>query len=245
MSSDRAIPDRRSAQAAIEEFSSEGIEAVERAVLFRRSVRGFLPDPVPAPLLDRLFALAQSTPSNCNVQPWRTYVASGAARNRVRAALLKAASEGVPGNPDFERGAKFTGVYRELQMECAVALYSEMNIGRDDRAGRVRASLRNYELFDAPHVAFIGMSKDFGTTVALDVGMYVQTLMLLMTAHGIASCPMGSLRHYPDIIRGELDVPEDIGILCGICFGYEDVAVPANRTRTTRARVSENVRFEE
>jgi nitroreductase len=243
MLSDQTIPDRRSVQAAIEEFSSEGIEAVERAVLIRRSVRGFLPDRVPLPLLERVFAIAQSTPSNCNVQPWRVYVASGAARDRVRAALLRAVSEGVPSNPDFERGAKFTGVYRELQMECALALYSEMDISRDDRAGRARASLRNFELFDAPHVAFIGMSKEFGTTVALDVGMYVQTLMLLMTAHGIASCPMGSLRHHPDVVRDEFDVPEDIGILGGICFGYEDVSVPANRTRTPRALVSDNVRF--
>lgn len=245
MSIDRTIPDRRSAQEAIERFTAEGIEAVERAVLTRRSVRGFLPDPVPRPLLDRIFALAQSAPSNCNVQPWRVYVASGAARNRVQAALAGAVSAGVPGNPEFERGAKFTGVYRELQMECALALYSEMNVSLDDRAGRDRASFRNFELFDAPHVAFIGMSQEFGTTVALDVGMYVQTLMLLMTAHGIASCPMGSLRRYPDIVREELDVPEDIGILCGICFGYEDVAVPANRTRTTRAPVSDNVQFRE
>jgi nitroreductase len=243
MSSDRTIPDRRSAQAAVEKFSAEGIEAVERAVLARRSVRGFLPDPVPAPLMERIFALAQSTPSNCNVQPWRAYVASGAARDRVQAALARAVGEGLAENPDFERGAKFTGVYRKLQVECALALYSEMNISRDDREGRARASFRNFELFDAPHVAFIGMSKDFGTTVALDVGMYVQTLMLLMTAHGIASCPMGSLRQYPDIVRREFDVPEDIGLLCGICFGYEDVSVPANRTRTTRTPVSGNVRF--
>jgi len=243
MFSDQTIPDRRSAQGKIEKFSPESIEAVERAVVSRRSVRGFLPDPVPMALLERIFALAQSTPSNCNVQPWRVYVASGAARDRVRAALAGAVSAGVPGNPEFDRGAKFTGVYRELQMECAMALYSEMDVTLDDRAGRARASLRNYELFDAPHVAFIGMSKAFGTTVALDVGMYVQTLMLLMTAHGIASCPMGSLRHHPDIVRGQLDVPDDIGILCGICFGYEDVAVPANRTRTTRSSVSENVRF--
>jgi nitroreductase len=245
VSSDETVPDRHSAQTAISKFDSEGIEAIERAVLTRRSVRGFSPDPLPAPLVSRIFALAQSAPSNCNVQPWRAYVASGAARDRLRAALVRAVSEGARAEPDFERGAKFTGSYRELQVECAVALYSEMNIQRDDEAGRARASLRNYELFDAPCVAFIGMSKEFGTTVALDVGMYVQTLMLLMTAHGIASCPMGSLRNFPDSVRDEFDVPEDIGILCGICFGYEDVAVPANRTRTSRSKVSDNVRFRE
>ena len=245
MLSDEAIPDRDSAQAPIDAFDAAGVAAVERAVLSRRSVRGFSQRPVPEPLLRRIFSLAQSAPSNCNVQPWRVYVASGAARERVRAALLQAAGEGDPGNPDFERGSKFTGVYRELQVECALALYAEMEIERNDRQGRARAALRNYELFDAPHVAFIGMSKEFGTTVTLDVGMYVQTLMLLMTAHGIASCPMGSLRHYPEIVRAEFDVPEEIGILCGVCFGYEDVGVPANRTRTSRSEVDDNVLFRE
>ena len=80
-----------------------------------------------------------------------------------------------------------------------------------DREGRARAGLRNFQLFDAPHVAFIGMSKEFRTTVALDVGMYVQTLMLLMAANGIGSCPMGSLRNYPDIVREEFGVPDDVG----------------------------------
>ena len=79
--------------------------------------------------------------------------------------------------------------------------------------------------------------------MALDVGMYVQTLMLLMAANGIGSCPMGSLRNYPDIVRDEFGVPDDVGILCGLCFGYEDLAEPANRTRTTRSDVSDNVLF--
>ena len=243
MKTDEILPDRRAEQTAIRALDPQGVLAVERTILQRRSVRGFLPDPVPEPLLARIFALAQSAPSNCNVQPWRVYVASGGARDRLRAAFLEAASRGVPGRPDFDRGAKFTGIYRELQVDCAVALYSEMSIDRDDREGRLRAALRNYEFFDAPHVAFVGMSKEFGTTVALDVGMYVQTLMLLMAAHGIASCPMGSLRQYPEIVRAEFDVSEEVGILCGVCFGYEDVAVPANRTRTDRCEVSTNVQF--
>ena len=243
MTSAEPIPERAGAQTSIEAFEPAGIEAVERAVLRRRSVRGFRPQRVPEPLLRRIFTLAQSAPSNCNVQPWRVYLASGGARDRVREALVSAASSGVTGDPDFERGSKFEGIYRELQVECALALYAEMGVERRDREGRARASLRNYELFDAPHVAFVGMSKQFGTTVALDVGMYAQTLMLLMAAHGIASCPMGSLRHYPGIVREQLAVPEEIGLLFGLCFGYEDVAVPANRTRVGRSPIDGTVFF--
>lgn len=237
------LPDRLASQTAIEPFEPTAIEAIERAILTRRSVRGFTQTPVPDALMQRIFALAQAAPSNCNVQPWRVYVASGEARNRLRDALVGAASSGGHGEPDFEHGSKFTGVYRKHQVECAVALYSELGIGRDDRDARVAASLRNFEFFDAPHVAFIGMSKEFKTTVALDVGMYVQTLMLLMTAHGIGCCAMGSLRHYPQIVRDEFGVPQDVGLLCGLSFGYEDTDHVANRTRTTRAELGDNVTF--
>ncbi len=219
---------------------ASGLEAVMRA---RRSVRGFLPDPVPESTLRRVFQLAQVAPSNCNVQPWRVYVASGSSRDRIRAALVEVA--GQPGRPDFDRGADFKDEYRRHQVECAVALYKELGIERRDVEGRKRAFMRNYELFDAPHVAFVGMHKSFGSSVVVDVGIYLGHLMLALTAHGIASCPMGSLRSYPDVVRRELQVPEDIGILVGVCFGYENPAEAANRTRTTREPLSANVTFHE
>jgi nitroreductase len=232
---------------AVEESSSERarlVEALEEVVRERRSVRGFLPTPVPAETLRQVFASAQLAPSNCNVQPWRSYVASGKTRERVRQLLLERVDAQLPPAYDFRDGKNgFEGDYRRLQVECAVALYSEMGVGRDDRAGRWRAARRNFELFDAPHVVFVGMSKSFGVQVALDVGIYLQTLMLSMTAHGIACCPQGALRNHPSVVREVFDVPEDIGILCGISFGYEDTSVPANRTRVPRSPLSANVTF--
>jgi nitroreductase len=216
---------------------------VEEALQTRRSVRGFLDKPIPPEILTKIFEMAQLAPSNCNIQPWHVYVASGEARDRIRAALIKNATSGVAPNPDFTYPGKFEGLYRQRQVECAVALYNQMGIARDDGPGRLRAALRNYELFDAPHVAFIGMYRDFGVTVALDVGIYLQSLMLAMTAHGVASCSQGSMRSYPDVVRAEFNVPDNIGILVGISFGYEDASVAANRTRTTRAPLGENVIF--
>lgn len=217
--------------------------SVEEAIRTRRSVRGFLDRPVPQEILQRVFELAQQAPSNCNIQPWHAFVASGAARDRIRAALLERVTKGVPPNADFDYPGKFEGVYRRRQVECAAEMYGKMGIAREDSAGRLRAGLRNFELFDAPHIAFLGMPRTFGTAVALDVGAYMQTLMLAMTAHGIASCPQGSMRNYPDVVRAEFGIPEDIGILVGISFGYEDASVPANQTRTTRAALGENVIF--
>ncbi len=213
------------------------------AVYARRSVRGFLDKPVPAEILERIFTIAQQTPSNCNIQPWKSFVASGKTRDRIRERMIRAVTIGEARRPDYDYPGKFVGEYRDRQVKCAVAMYNRMNIGRDDQEGRAKAALRNFELFDAPHVVFIGMYKEFGTTVALDVGMYAQTLMLAMRAHGIGSCAQGSMRYYPDIVREEFGLSEEIRILFGISFGYEDPNVPANATRTTRESISESVTF--
>lgn len=209
----------------------------------RRSVRGYLPDPVPQAVLDEVFGLAQLAPSNCNIQPWKVFVASGAMRDELRRRMVEHVTKGDPMLPDYEHMPNFEGIYRKRQVDCAVELYNNMGIGRDDRAGRMRASLRNFELFDAPHVVFIGMERQFGVTVAIDVGMYIQSLMLAMTAYGIGSCAQGSMRYYPQDVRDLFAEPDSTAILCGISFGYEDTSVAANRTRVGRESLSENVRF--
>lgn len=210
----------------------------------RRSVRGFLEKPVPDDVLKEVFALAQLAPSNCNIQPWKVFVASGAVRDELRRRMVEKVTAGVPIEPDFEPNAgKFEGVYRQRQVDCAVELYNNMGITRHDKEGRMRAQLRNFELFDAPHVVFIGMERVFGTTVAMDVGMYIQSLMLAMTAYGIGSCAQGSMRYYPQDVREVFGEPDSTVIMVGISFGYEDPEVAANRTRIDRVPVEESVAF--
>ncbi|MDY6841240.1 MAG: nitroreductase family protein, partial [Pseudomonadota bacterium] len=171
------------------------------AVTSRHSVRGYLPDPVPAGTLEQVFEIAQQAPSNCNTQPWKVYVASGEVKDRLRDQFLERLDQGVAGQPDFPYDPTWEGEYRQRQVDCAVALYNEMGIARNDKPGRLRAVRRNFELFDAPHIAFLGMDRNFGATISLDVGIYAQTLMLTMHAFGISSCAMGSMRTYPDLVR--------------------------------------------
>ena len=218
---------------------------VEVAIRTRRSVRGFTSRRVTAETMKHVFGLAQLSPSNCNIQPWRIFVASGAARDRLRQAMIEQVVRGTPPNPDFEYPDRFDEPFRKHQIACAVTLFTEMGIGRDDKPGRNRALLRNFELFDAPHVAFLGMTKQFKEPVALDLGIYLQTLMLAMTASGVACCPQGSMRNYPDIVRREFGISHEIGILVGLSFGYEDPSVAANRTRIVRSPLGENVVFKE
>ena len=216
------------------------VEAVSK----RRSVRGFLDKEVPQQVINRIFEIAQQAPSNCNVQPWKAYVASGELKESLKKKMYENTTNRVSPNPDYSYTNSFENEYRTRQVECAVALYSKMGIGREDKEGRMRAVLRNFEFFDAPYIAFIGMDPSFGTTVAVDVGMWAQTLMLTMVAFGLHSCPMGTMRNYPDLVRQAFDVEDGTKILFGISFGYEDSALPANETRTTRDATSSNVVFQ-
>lgn len=219
-------------------------QSLADALRSRRSVRGFLDKPVPEETLKQIFELAQLAPSNCNIQPWKVFVASGEVRDELRRRMVEKVTAGVPMEPDFEPNAgKFSGVYRQRQVDCAVELYNNMGIARDDKSGRMRAQLRNFELFDAPHVVFIGMEREFGPTVALDVGMYIQSLMLAMTAHGVGSCAQGSMRYFPNDVREIFGEPASTAILVGISFGYEDPEVAANRTRVGRAPLADSVAF--
>jgi len=228
---------------AAETVATDSDMSLIDAVYARRSVRGYLDKEVPQEVLNRIFEIAQQTPSNCNVQPWKMYIASGELKEKLKKQMYENTASGVAPNPDYPYRSNFENEYRTRQVECAIALYSKMGIGKDDKEGRMRAVLRNFEFFDAPYVGFIGMNPDFGTTVAVDVGMFAQTLMLTMVAFGLHSCPMGTMRNYPDLVREAFDIQDATKILFGMSFGYEDSAVPANQARTTRDDISTNIVF--
>ncbi|MBX9656523.1 nitroreductase [bacterium] len=216
---------------------------LEETIRDRRSVRGFHPDrQVPRDVLIDAIKLAQHSPSNCNVQPWEVFIASGAARDRLRNDLVQAVESGMPPSASSPMDT-FINEHRKRQIACAAEMYGKMGIDRGDGAGRMRAHLRNFELFDAPHVAIVCMRKEFGVGVALDVGMWVQTFLLALWSRGIGSCAQATLRFYPDIVAKVLSIPDELQILCGISFGYEDPDVPANQARQTRIPIESNVHF--
>jgi nitroreductase len=217
--------------------------SVDEAILQRRSVRGFLPREVPQPVLDEVFAIAQRAPSNCNVQPWVPHVVSGAALARLGAALVAAGERAEPIAPDWPAESKFDGVYRARQVDAAVQLYGAMGVERADLVGRRAAYVRNLAFFGAPHAVFIFMPHPFDTREATDIGMYAQTLMLTMTARGIATCAQGALGLYPGIVREMLGLPAAQRLLFGVSFGYEDPHDKANAARVGRAPSTEAVRF--
>jgi hypothetical protein len=220
----------------------------DRAQLFaeivdsRKSARGFKPEPVPQALLDQVFGVALRAPSNCNTQPWQTHVASGDKLEALRKRLPEAFMKGEF-TMDFPYDGKYEGVYKERQYASAEALYSAMGIAREEKDKRNVAFMRNFTFFEAPHVAFLFLPEPFGLREACDLGMYAQTLMLSMVAHGLACCPQTALSFLAGQVREELDIDAGNRLLFGISFGFEDESHPANRCRTDRAGLADLTHF--
>lgn len=210
----------------------------------RHSVRSFLPEPVPEDVLRAVVDEAQLAPSNCNTQPWFVHIVSGEARDVLSVALL-AADEAGHSTPDFpfEQDA-FSGVHFDRLRAQGAAYYEAIGVPREARDLRRDASLRNLQFFEAPHVALLFM-PDTGNSVRVagDIGMYGQTFLLSLTAHGLGGIPQTMLGMYADTIREVLSIDPSQKMLFGISFGYPDRDHAANRYRIAKAPISETVTF--
>lgn len=221
---------------------SDTANVFEKVVASRRSLRAYLPQPVDQSTLDAVFSAAQRAPSNCNTQPWIVHVASGESIRTLREEMSDRFMSGEF-NMDFPYDGVYEGVYKERQYGSAQALYDSVGIERNDKASRHEQFMRNFTFFDAPHVAFLFLPEPFGLREAADLGMYAQTLMLAMTAHGLGSCPQTALSFQADFIRQTLKVDAANKLLFGISFGYPDPDAPANTCQTDRAALPDTVSF--
>jgi nitroreductase len=210
---------------------------LEQTIRERHTTRMFLPKPVPRVLVDEALALAVLAPSNSNIQPWHMVFASGPPRDRLIAALLAEAKRRPPAIPPLPEA------FVHYRSELGVEVYGAMGISREDKAGHDAAVLRNWEFFRAPLAGIVCMHKALGQADALGVGMFLQTLLLALTARGIASSVEVSITGYPEIVRAQLAIPEDLSILCGLAVGYEDPDFAANRLHVPRNRIEKSIIF--
>jgi len=229
-------------------LDGENVGMTDHATVFtdivgaRKSVRAFKPEPVPAELLESVFTAALRAPSNCNTQPWQVHVASGDSIETLRQKIPAAFARG-DFTMDFPYDGTYQGIYQDRQYAAAHALYDALGIKREEKDKRNAAFMRNFTFFDAPHVAFMFLPEPFGLREACDLGMYAQTLMLSMVAHGLACCPQTALSFHADLVREVLGVEGDNKLLFGISFGFEDTDDPANRCHTERAALSHSTHF--
>ncbi|MCU4747746.1 MULTISPECIES: nitroreductase [unclassified Streptomyces] len=214
----------------------------EKLIRTRRATRAFRPEPVPEETMRAMFSLAGAAPSNSNAQPWRVEVVSGAPRDRLAASLRAAhaarrTSIELPYSDDL-----YSPVQQDRRAAFGGRLYGALGIGFDDHAARAAYDAESLRFYGAPHVAFLFVPEQDNARLAADVGAYMQTLLLAMTAYGVASCPQGLLSFYADEVRAELGVTGG-KLLLGISFGHADDAAPVNHIVTERAPLAETTTF--
>lgn len=218
-------------------------DAVHDAIASRKSTRAFLPTPVDLDLIDDLLRLAGTAPSGSNLQPWTVHVVSGAARDRLSAALLSAFRSGHPEAREYHYYPRaWRSPYIERRRATGWGLYGLLGIAKGDREATARQHGRNYEFFGAPVVMIFTIDRDLEYGSWLDYGMFLQSLMIAARGRGLHTCPQAALANYPDIVRDQLGIVDDKIIVCGMSIGHEDPADPVNAYRPDRVALDEFVR---
>jgi nitroreductase len=207
----------------------------------RHSCRAFLPRAVPRDVILRILAAAQRTASWCNAQPWQVHIAGGRRLAALREELMACAQADLRPAPELDWPRKYRGVYQARRRACGWSLYDATGVPKGDREASARQARENFRLFGAPHLALVTSDTALGTHGVIDCGAWVSNFMLAATALGVASIAQAALASWPDVLRRHLDIGTDRRIVCGVSFGYEDAAHPANGFRTTRAPLDEVV----
>jgi nitroreductase len=216
---------------------------VYEAVRTRRSVRNFTNRPVPREALERVLAAAAWAPSGSNIQPWHTYVVTGASLVEIR----KLAGERVAAGDRWDEReyemypAELKSPYSERKSAFGAQRYGELGIARGDLEARQRAASANWNFFGAPAALFCYIDRGMGPPQWADVGGYLQTVMLLLRAEGLHSCPQMAWSVYRKTVAKVLSPPDGLILYCGMSIGYEDVTVPSERMG--RAPLDETVTF--
>ncbi|RGE46929.1 nitroreductase [Comamonas testosteroni] len=214
----------------------------ESLVRSRHAVRQFLPQALSEAELQAVLQDAQQAPSNCNTQPWQVHIVSGAARDALAAALTSAVEQGAFAPDFFFDQSAFEGALAQRCRDSGKAHYELLQIGREDAQARNAEGMRNFSFFGAPHVALLFMpAVGDSVRVAGDLGMYGQTFLLSLAAHGLAGIPQTSVSMFAPTIRRALGIGDQYKLLFAISFGHADPDATVNRLKVGRADLSESV----
>ena len=218
---------------------------VYEAVASRRAVRGFSDEDVPRQVLDRVLGAAARSPSSGNMQPWHVYVVTGSALAELKRRTGERIAAGDLGDerefamyPDAPKPA-----YQDRRSSTAEQRYRELGIAREDWASRSRAVAANWECFGATAALFCYIDRDMGSPQWADLGMYLQTVMLLLRAEGLHSCPQLAWSVYRRTVAECVLPPDGLVLFCGMSIGFEDSNDAVRHARTSRAPLGQTVTF--
>jgi nitroreductase len=216
---------------------------VAEAVLARQAVRAFRPDPVPEAVIRELLDLARHAPSGGNLQPWHVHVVTGAARDALVASLRARLDAGERDPPSYRiYPEKLWDPLRSRRREAGEQRYRALAMPRE-HDGQLELERRNLDFFGAPVGLFFSLDRRCGPPQWADLGMFMQTLMLLATARGLATCPQEVWSTWSASVGVALGLAPHLMLFAGMSLGYADAASPMNLYRTPRENVDSFATF--
>ena len=211
----------------------------------RRSIRAFKPDPVPLAVVRELLEAASRAPSGTNVQPWKVHVAAGAVRDQLeREVLAHRETRPADDGAEFPRTSKRKEPYVSRMRALGKDMYSRIGIPKGDVAAGWEQWGRNYKFFDAPVGLIFTIDKELDAMSFLDIGMFMQTLMLAAKTRGLDTCAQGAWNNYWTVTRRVLNIPDDEFIIVGMSLGYADEDHPVNGVVSEREQVDAFATFQ-
>ena len=212
---------------------------VTQAVTSRRSVRQFLDKPVPLEVLQRVLTTAQMSPSGGNTQPWNAVMLTGQPLAALTAAIkAKAATAPMGEAAEYDIYPKgLDGRYEEQRRGVGKAMFDALELGREDGAGRIAQMQKNWDSFGAPVQLFTYTRKYMGPPQWSDMGMWLQTVMLLLREEGLDSCAQEIWAMYGTYMRALLNINDDHIFFCGMAIGYRDPDAPINNFDVPRVEL--------
>lgn len=217
---------------------------IEDLIKQRHSTRAFLDKPVSEAIIQEILDTARYAPSGANTQPWQVAVIMGQTKQQISDILVETFRNGVKPKPDYNYYPEtWRTPYIERRRACGLQLYQSLQIDRKDKLAQQQQWEANYRAFDAPVMLLFFMDAEMQTGSFLDLGMFLQNLMLIAQDKGLASCPQAALAEYAEQIKANLHYPADTILVCGMALGYEDIDAAVNHYRTAREPVAAFTRF--
>lgn len=218
---------------------------VDQALQTRKSIRAYKPDPVSEDTLKQILQLASRAPSGGNLQPWKVYVLTGASLQRL---ISRVKSEQEQGR--FGEGSEYDiyppnliEPYRTRRYAIGEAMYQKLDIAREDKMGRLANLARNFSFFDAPVGLFFSFDRSMGVGQHADLGMFMQSIMLLARQYGLDTCAQEAWAMWYKTVADVVNMPDNEMLFCGMALGYADTDAVVNSVDSERAALDDFVQF--
>ena len=225
----------------------EQTEAVDTAIRTRRSLRAFLPTPVPRETIEAILAVATRAPSGTNTQPWKVYVLTGKAKTELSRKIGAAYDDPAERAQHTEEWAYYPTEWKspfiDRRRKVGWDLYSLLDIAKTDKARMHAQHRRNYEFFDAPVGLIFTIDRVLRQGSWLDYGMFLQSIMVAARGRGLDTCPQAAFMQFHRIITEHVGASADEQVVCGMSLGHADPDAIENTLVTEREPVESFTRF--